>query len=47
LSSLPSVERGPLVMQTLSASVEGNARAKRWEWVGGGVGVGGCRQLLG
>jgi hypothetical protein len=24
-------------MQTLSASVQGNARAKKWEWVGGGV----------
>jgi hypothetical protein len=27
-------------MQTLHASVQGNARAKKWEWVGGGVGVG-------
>ena len=26
--------RGPLVVQTLHASVEGNARAKKWEWVG-------------
>jgi hypothetical protein len=25
-------------MQTLSASVQGNARAKKWEWVGGGMG---------
>ena len=37
----------PLVMQTLYASVQGNTRAKRWEWVGGGVGVGGCGGLLG
>jgi hypothetical protein len=27
-------------VQTLSASVQGNARAKKWEWVGGGVGGG-------
>jgi hypothetical protein len=39
--------RGPLVLQTLYASVQGNARAKRWEWVGGGVGVEGCGGLLG
>jgi hypothetical protein len=25
-------------VQTLYASVQGNARAKKWEWVGGGVG---------
>jgi hypothetical protein len=25
-------------MQTLYAPVQGNARAKRWEWVGRGVG---------
>jgi hypothetical protein len=24
-------------VQTLSASVQGNARAKKWEWVGRGV----------
>jgi hypothetical protein len=24
-------------MQTLYASVQGNARAKKWEWVGRGV----------
>jgi hypothetical protein len=30
----------PMVMQTLSASVQRNARAKKWEWVGGGVGGG-------
>ena len=27
-------------MQTLYASVQGNARAKKWEWVGKGVGGG-------
>jgi hypothetical protein len=42
-----SGKRGPLVVQTLYASVQGNARAKRWEWVGGGVGVGGCGGFLG
>jgi hypothetical protein len=31
---------GPLVMQTLYAPVQGNARAKKWEWVGRGVGEG-------
>jgi hypothetical protein len=31
-------KRGPLDLQTLSASVHGNARAKKWEWVGRGVG---------
>jgi hypothetical protein len=30
-------KRGPLVLQTVYASVQGNARAKKWEWVGGGV----------
>jgi hypothetical protein len=25
-------------MQTLYSSVQGNARAKKWEWVGRGVG---------
>jgi hypothetical protein len=24
-------------VQTLYASVQGNARARKWEWVGGGV----------
>jgi hypothetical protein len=33
-------KRGPLVLQTLYASVQGNARAKKWEWVGRGVGWG-------
>ena len=28
----------PLVLQTLYASVQGNARAKKWEWVGERVG---------
>jgi hypothetical protein len=35
----------------LSASVQGNTRAKKWEWVGGGVGGrvcgGACGGLLG
>jgi hypothetical protein len=31
-------KRGPLVVQTLYASVQGNARAKKWEWVGEGEG---------
>jgi hypothetical protein len=29
-----------LVRQTLYAPVQGNARAKKWEWVGRGVGGG-------
>jgi hypothetical protein len=33
-------KRGSLIMQTSYASVEGNSRAKRWEWVGVGVDVG-------
>jgi hypothetical protein len=33
-------KRGPLVLQTLYASVQGNARAKKWEWEVKGVGVG-------
>jgi hypothetical protein len=33
-------KRGPLDMQTLYAPVQGNARAKKWDWVGRGVG--GC-----
>jgi hypothetical protein len=37
-----SGKRGPSVMQTLYASVQGNARAKKWEWGGcGGEGMGG------
>jgi hypothetical protein len=39
-------KRGPLDMQTLYAPVQGNARAKKWEWVGRGVG-GGYGRLLG
>jgi hypothetical protein len=31
-------ERGPLDLQTLCASVQGNAWAKKWEWVSSGVG---------
>ena len=31
--------RGPLVVQILYASVKGNARAKRWEWVWGTFGI--------
>jgi hypothetical protein len=31
-------KRGPLVLQTLYAPVQGNARAKKWEWVGRGAG---------
>jgi hypothetical protein len=31
-------KRGPLVRQTLYAPVQGNGRAKKWEWVGRGVG---------
>jgi hypothetical protein len=33
-------KRGPLDMQTLYAPVQGNARAKKWEWVGRKVGGG-------
>ena len=40
-------KRGPLVLQILYASVQGNARAKKWEWVGRGVGAGVCGGLLG
>ena len=28
----------PIALATLYASVQGNARAKKWEWVGRGVG---------
>jgi hypothetical protein len=31
-------KKGPLVLLTLYASVQGNARAKKWEWMGRGVG---------
>jgi hypothetical protein len=30
-------KRGSLVLQTLYASVQGKARAKKWQWVGRGV----------
>ena len=30
-------KRGPLVLQTLYAPVQGNARAKKWVGTGGGV----------
>jgi hypothetical protein len=33
-------KRGPLVLQTLYAPVKRNARAKKWMWVGRGVGWG-------
>jgi hypothetical protein len=33
-------KRGSSVLQTLYASVQGNARAKLWEWVGRGAGQG-------
>jgi hypothetical protein len=33
-------KRGPLDLQTLYAPVQGNARAKKGEWVGRGVGGG-------
>jgi hypothetical protein len=31
-------KRGPLVLQTVYASVGRNAGAKKWEWVGKGAG---------
>jgi hypothetical protein len=34
-------------MLTLYASVQGNAMAKKWEWVGRGVDGGACGGLLG
>jgi hypothetical protein len=37
----------PIRTQTLYAPVQGNARAKKWEWVGRGVWGGGCGGLLG
>jgi hypothetical protein len=38
-------KRGPLDLQTLYAPVQGNARAKKWEWVGRGVGGEGMRDF--
>jgi hypothetical protein len=32
-------KRGPLVLQTSYASVQGNTRAKKWEWGGGAWGT--------
>jgi hypothetical protein len=32
------MERGPVDLQTLYPPVQGNARAKKWEWVSRGVG---------
>ena len=40
-------KRGPLDRQTLYAPVQGNAKAKKWEWVGRGMVGGGCEGLLG
>jgi hypothetical protein len=37
-------KRGPLVLQTLYAPVQGKARAKKWEWVGREAG---CREGIG
>jgi hypothetical protein len=34
-------------MQTLYASVQGNDRSNKWEWVGGVVSGGPCGGLLG
>jgi hypothetical protein len=39
-------KRGPLDTQTLYAPVQGNTMAKKGEWVGRGVGVGGYGGLL-
>ena len=41
-------KRGPLVLQTLYAPVQGNARAKKWECVGRGVwgGMGNFRDSI-
>jgi hypothetical protein len=33
-------KRGPLVLKTLYAPVQGNTMAKKWEWVGRGAGLG-------
>ena len=33
-------EERPLVLQRLYAPVQGNARARKWEWVGWGAGQG-------
>jgi hypothetical protein len=31
-------KKGTLVLKTLYAPIQGNARAKKWEWVGMGAG---------
>jgi hypothetical protein len=36
-------KRGPLDLQTLYAPVQGNTRAKKWEWVSRGLG----REVMG
>jgi hypothetical protein len=33
-------EERPLVLRRLYASVQGNARSRKWEWVGWGAGQG-------
>ena len=33
-------EERPLVLQRSYAPVQGNARARKWEWVGWGAGLG-------
>jgi hypothetical protein len=33
-------KRGPFVLPTLYALIQGNARPKKWEWMGRGVGGG-------
>ena len=40
-------EERSLDLETLYASVQGNTRAKKWKWVGRGVGGGGYGGLLG
>jgi hypothetical protein len=37
----------PICQANFICPVQGNARAKKWEWVGRGVWVGGCLGLLG
>jgi hypothetical protein len=41
------VKRGPLVLQTLYSPVQRNARAKKWEWMGRGVGAGKVGETFG
>ena len=40
-------KRGPLVLQTLYAPIQGNARDKKQEWVGRGAGVEGEYRVWG